>query len=59
MFLLPLINILAQSLAALVIFVAGYLALLLCVIAGVVLVHLIYKGGRLFWSHVVPTHPST
>jgi hypothetical protein len=59
MFLLPLINILAQSLAALVIFVAGYLALLLCVIAGVVLVHLIYKGGRLFWSHVAPPHPST
>jgi hypothetical protein len=29
------------------------------VIAGVVLVHLIYKGGRLFWSHVAPPHPST
>jgi hypothetical protein len=59
MFLLPLINILAQSIAALVIFVAGYLALLLCVIAGVVIAHLIYKGSRLFWSHVVAPHALT
>ena len=53
MFLLPLMNILAQSLAALVIFVVGYLLLLVCVIAGLVVTHLIYKGARLFWSHVV------
>jgi hypothetical protein len=58
MFLLSLFNTLAQTFAALVIFIAGYLALLLCAVAGIVLAHLIYKGARLLWSHVDTLHGS-
>lgn len=59
MSLLSLINILAQSLAALVIFVIGYLALLVSAIAGIVLASLIYKGARLFWSRMIQPALST
>ena len=50
---------LAQTFAALVIFIAGYLALLLCAVAGIVVAHFLYKGARLFWHHVVAPHAST
>ena len=53
MSLLSLVNILAQSLAALVIFVIGYLALLVSAIAALVLASLIYKGARLFWARAI------
>jgi hypothetical protein len=49
MILFSLVNILAQSLAALLIFVVGYLLLMLCVIAGLGVADLIYKGARLVW----------
>lgn len=59
MFLFPLINILAQSFAALLIFVVGYLLLLLCAIGGLVIAHLIYKGARVVWSYVEARRAST
>jgi hypothetical protein len=46
-------NTLIQSVAALLIFVVGYFALLLSAIAALVIGHLIYKGGRLFWSRLI------
>ena len=49
---------LAQTFAALVIFIAGYLALLLCAVAGIVIAHFLYKGARLAWSYVVAPHVS-
>jgi hypothetical protein len=53
------LNVLLSSIAAIVIFVVGYLALLLCAIAGLVLANLIYKAARFFWSHVFSTAVST
>jgi hypothetical protein len=50
MIFLSLINTLAQSIAALLIFILGYVALLLSVIAGIVIADLIYKGARVIWS---------
>ena len=46
-------NILIEAVAALVIFIVGYLVLLVSVVAGVAIVNLIYTGGRLLWCHVV------
>jgi len=51
MIFLSLLNTLAQSIAALLIFVLGYVVLLLSVIAGLVIADLIYKGARLIWFH--------
>jgi hypothetical protein len=59
MFLLSLFTTLAQTFAALVIFIAGYLALLLCAVAGIVIAHFIYKGARLLWPYVVARYAST
>ena len=50
---------LAQTFAALVIFIAGYLALLLCAVVGIVIAHFLYKGARLAWSYVVARYAST
>jgi hypothetical protein len=50
---------LAQTFAALVIFIAGYLALLLCAVAGIVIAHFLYKGARLFSPYVVAGYAST
>jgi hypothetical protein len=47
-----LLNILAQTLAALVIFVIGYFALLFSAVAGVLVSTLAYKAGRLLWLRV-------
>ena len=58
MFLLSLFNTLVQTFAALVIFIAGYLALLFCAVASIVIAHFLYKGARLFWNHVVIPHAS-
>ncbi|MGA8224052.1 MAG: hypothetical protein WB780_20555 [Candidatus Acidiferrales bacterium] len=49
MIFLSLINVLMQSMAALVIFVVGYLVLILCVIAGLAVADLIFKAVRLVW----------
>lgn len=59
MFFLSIFNSLVQTFAALVIFVAGYLALLLCAIAGILIGHLIYRAARLIWIHVVVRYAST
>ena len=59
MFLFSLFTTLAQTFAALVIFIAGYLALLLCAVTSIVIAHLFYRGARLFWSHVVARYAST
>lgn len=53
-----LINNLAAPLAALLIFVVGYLVLILSVIAGLVLANLIYSGARLLWSRVMARRAS-
>jgi hypothetical protein len=50
---------LAQTFAALVIFIAGYLALLLCAVVGIVIAHFLFKGARLFWPYVVARYAST
>jgi hypothetical protein len=50
MILFSLINVLAQSIAALLIFLVGYLALLICAIAGLAIADLIYRAARLLWS---------
>jgi len=57
MIFLSLINTLTQSLAALLIFILGYVALLLSVIAALVIADLTYKGARLIWSHTKPGSP--
>lgn len=44
-----LVNVLVQSMAALLIFVVGYLVLILCVIAGLTVADLIFKAVRLVW----------
>jgi hypothetical protein len=49
MILFSLVNVLIQSMAALLIFVVGYLVLILCVVAGLTAADLIYKGVRLAW----------
>jgi hypothetical protein len=59
MFLFSLFTTLAQTFAALVIFIAGYLALLLCAVTGIVIAHLICRGARLFWPHMVARYAST
>lgn len=59
MFLIPLINVIAQAVAALVIFVVGYLLLLLCTIAGVAIANLMYRAARLFWSYWIARRAST
>lgn len=46
-------NILIEAVAALVIFIVGYLVLLVSVIAGVAIVNLLYTSGRLLWCRVV------
>ena len=46
-------SILIEALAALLIFIVGYLVLLVSVIAGVAIVNLVYTGGRLLWCRVV------
>jgi hypothetical protein len=46
-------NILIEAVAALVIFIVGYLVLMVSVIAGVAIVNLFYRGGRLLWCRVV------
>jgi hypothetical protein len=46
-------NVLIEAVAALVIFVVGYLVLMVSVIAGVAIVNLLYRGGRLLWCRVV------
>lgn len=48
------VNILLQSLAAIVICVVGYLALLLCAIVVLVLANFTYKASRFIWSRVIP-----
>jgi len=50
---------LAQTFAALVIFIAGYLALLLCAVVGIVFAHFLYKGARLLSPYVVAGYAST
>ena len=50
---------LAQTFAALVIFIAGYLALLLCAVVGIVIAHFLIKGARLLWPYVVAGYAST
>lgn len=50
---MPLLNILAQTIAALLIFVIGYLALLFSALAGMVLAFAAYKGSRLLWSRAM------
>jgi hypothetical protein len=59
MFLIPLINVIAQAVAALVIFVVGYLLLLLCAIAGLAIAHLMYKAARLTWSYAAARYTSS
>jgi len=46
------INIFLQAIAALVIFVVGYIALLGCAIVGILIADLAYKGARLLWPHL-------
>jgi len=53
MILFSLVNVLVQSVAALLIFLVGYLVLILCVIAGLAIASLIYAGARHFWSRVL------
>ena len=48
---MALLNILAQTIAALLIFVVGYLALLFSALAGLVLALLLYKASRLLWRY--------
>jgi len=58
MIFLSLINTLTQSIAALLIFIFGYVALLLSAIAALVIADLTYKGARLIWSRTKPGSPS-
>jgi hypothetical protein len=46
------ITTLLQTFAAFLIFVVGYLALLFCVFAIFLVMHLLYKGARLLRSHI-------
>jgi hypothetical protein len=50
---------LAQTFAALVIFIAGYFALLLCAVVGIVIAHFLLKGARLSWPYLVAGYAST
>jgi len=59
MFLIPLINVMAQAVAALLIFVVGYIVLLLCAIAGLIIANLIYRAARLSWSYVMARRASS
>ena len=49
------LNMLAQTIAALMIFVVGYLALLLSAIILLVTAVLLCKSARLLWSYVMRT----
>ena len=49
---MALFNMLAQIIAALVIFVLGYIALLFSAIGAVLLSMLAYKAGRMLWLRV-------
>lgn len=46
-----LFNALIQAVAAIVIFILGYFALLLCAIFCMLVVTLAFKAARLLWSH--------
>jgi len=59
MFISSTIGALVQAVAALLIFIVGYLALLLCAVAGIVIAHFLYKGARLFSPYVVASYAST
>jgi hypothetical protein len=50
---------LAQTFAALVIFIAGYLALLLLAVVGIVIAHFLFKGARLFSPYAGARYAST
>lgn len=49
---MPLVYNLILALAALLIFVFGYLVLLICAIAGIMFANLIYKCARFTWAQV-------
>jgi len=59
MILFSLINVMAQSIAALLIFFVGYLTLILCVLAGLAIASLIYASARFCWSLVVAGYAAT
>jgi Na+-transporting methylmalonyl-CoA/oxaloacetate decarboxylase beta subunit len=53
MFLLSLLDTLTRTIGTLLILVLGYLALLLCVIVGIVIADLIHKSAHFTWSQLV------
>lgn len=53
------LNALMQALAALVLFVVGYFALLVCVFLCIFVIALLVKGGRWLWLHATTEAPSS
>jgi|HubBroStandDraft_4_1064222.scaffolds.fasta_scaffold124530_2 hypothetical protein len=58
MFLLSLVDTLTRTIGSLLILVVGYLALLLCVIVGIVIADLIHKSAHFTWSQFVAPRDS-